>query len=312
MYSLVILEIFHPVSFLKMRFSSLSGGLSLLGATLLGTSLFGGLSCAAPAVPAAAAPRSNSPSLDFRAPELVPDDVLDLKKVYKWLKDESGIDPTDNFVFYASKDGGREMAEKFIAANPGKQHYWSIFNDKFKEAFGGPDVSDSEYAKSLSKAMAAFAKGKTWVFNLDKLEDTSYWHHEAPILHKSPFVTNIYLLNNDVTTTDEANIKEDLKAKPTEEMTSSEDEAEEALSEASEVEEGLDDEDENEDVQEDAEDDAEDLPDADDDDDDSDDEDFVPDSDSSDDSILPDAEEVADDIIDNVVPDVPMPDAPVQ
>jgi hypothetical protein len=198
-------------------------------AILLGTSFFSALTCAAPA--------TEAPSLVTRQ-ENVPDDATKLEKVYKWLKD-SDIDPEDSFVFYTKKEG-REWSEKFIEENGDFYNYWSIFNNDFIEDFGQVNIEDEDVAKTLSKAMALFAKGDTYVFNNDNADDDSYWVLERSILLQNSKVDAIYSMNDGAT--DDDDYKEDLKAEASDdEMEDAEDDAEDIIEEGSELDDDIED-----------------------------------------------------------------------
>jgi len=207
--------------------SQFRSGFRILSAALLSTALFSSISCAAP-IGDAALSRPLA-GLTARAPERVPDDATDYRKVLRWLIRESGVEPKDKLVFYTGT-AGQEMAKNFVDANSDYEYFWSVFDDDFSSDFGDVNVQDSDVALACSEALALYAEGETRVFNDPNASETSYWIKEKNILLGREQVTNIYAMEDN--TTDEDAYTSDLKAD------ADEDEVEEAEEEASEAEDG--------------------------------------------------------------------------
>ncbi|KAI1337540.1 hypothetical protein F5Y15DRAFT_147445 [Xylariaceae sp. FL0016] len=135
------------------------------------------------------------PRLDVSS--LVPDDAADDSKVLQWLQENSGVQATDNLVFY-TQDDGRDSAMAFADAN-GKVYFGDLFgpDSQFAQDFGANSDADYEVAQACSRAMANFAAGQTWVFNDDNAQSPSTWTDiEKPILMSRAEVTNIWSMED--------------------------------------------------------------------------------------------------------------------
>jgi hypothetical protein len=97
--------------------------------------------------------------------ERVPDDATKWAIVLDWME-ENNIQE-EKMVFFSRGDDNKGLndAKAFVDKNTDYTYFWKIFDSKFVQDFGEPDITNSDVAKACSIAMASHSSGEARVFN---------------------------------------------------------------------------------------------------------------------------------------------------